>query len=195
MKKIIALIAFALIGVVTTVTFAQSNGTSRTEKKSEREAKRAEQKAQEKAMEQAAYNAAVRALNDQKFVLEANQVVFRRGQNAFVTPTTNFVMMNGNRATIQIAFNTPNPGPNGIGGVTVDGTVSSLKTQMDKKGNVDCSFSVQGTGVSAQVFIRLTNGNNKASVAVSPNFNGNRMTLNGEILPLDQSSVFKGRAW
>lgn len=195
MKKIIALIAFVLVGAATTVTFAQSKDMSRAEKKAQRDAQRAQQKAQEQAMEQAAYHEAVQALNNREFVLEAHQVVFRRGQTAFVTPTTNFVMMNGNRATVQIAFNTPNPGPNGIGGVTVDGSVSSLNTKIDKKGNVDCSFSVQGIGISAQVFIRLTNGSNKASVTVSPNFNGNRMTLNGEILPLDQSSVFKGRSW
>ena len=192
MKKIIALIAIVLAGATVTTTFAQS---TKAEQKAQRDAARAKQKAEEKVMEQAAYNEAVQALNNREFVLEANQVVFRRGQNAFVTPTTNFVMMKGERATIQIAFNTPNPGPNGVGGVTVDGNVSSFNINTDSKGNVNCSFSVQGVGVSAQVFIRLTNGNNKASVAVSPNFNSNRMTLNGEILPLEHSNVFKGRAW
>lgn len=53
--------------------------------------------------------------------------------SAFVTSNTNFVLMNGNRATVQTAFNTPYPGPNGIGGVTVDGNSSDMKMNIDKK--------------------------------------------------------------
>ena len=115
--------------------------------------------------------------------------------SSFVTSNTNFVLMNGNRATVQTAFNTPYPGPNGIGGVTVDGNSSDMKMNIDKKGNVNCSFSVQGIGISAQVFINMSSGNNSASVSISPNFNNNNLTLNGNIVPLDQSNIFKGRAW
>jgi len=104
-------------------------------------------------------------------------------------------MMNGQRSTVQVAFNTPYPGPNGIGGVTVDGSASDMKITTDKKGNVNCSFSVQGIGISAQIFISLTNGGNNATVTVNPNFNNNTLTLSGNIVPLDQSDVFKGRSW
>ena len=137
----------------------------------------------------------IQALKNKQFVLEANQVVFRNGMSAFVTSNTNFVLMNGNRATVQTAFNTAYPGPNGIGGVTVDGNSSDMKMNIDKKGNVNCSFSVQGIGISAQVFINMSSGNNTASVTISPNFNNNNLTLNGNIVPLDQSNIFKGRSW
>ena len=93
----------------------------------------------------AAYQQAVQALKNKQFVLEANQVIFRNGMSSFVTSNTNFVLMNGNRATVQTAFNTPYPGPNGIGGVTVDGNSSDMKMNIDKKGNVNCSFSVQAS--------------------------------------------------
>ena len=137
----------------------------------------------------------IRDRKNKQFVLEANQVVFRNGMSAFVTSNTNFVLMNGNRATVQTAFNTPYPGPNGIGGVTVDGNSSDMKMNIDKKGNVNCSFSVQGIGISAQVFINMSSGNNTASVSISPNFSNNNLTLNGNIVPLDQSNIFKGRSW
>ena len=78
---------------------------------------------------------------------------------------------------------------------TVDGNSSDMKMNIDKKGNVNCSFSVQGIGISAQVFINMSSGNNNASVSISPNFNNNNLTLNGNIVPLDQSNIFKGRAW
>ena len=77
----------------------------------------------------------------------------------------------------------------------VDGNSSDMKMNIDKKGNVNCSFSVQGIGISAQVFINMSSGNNTASVSISPNFSNNNLTLNGNIVPLDQSNIFKGRSW
>lgn len=167
----------------------------RADRKAERDAERAKLKAEEQVADMASYQQAVQAIKNKQFVLEANQVIFKYGQTAFVSSNTNFVMVNGQKATVQIAFNTPYPGPNGIGGVTVDGTTSDIKVTMDKKGNVNCNFSVQGIGISAQVFITLTNGGNNATVTVNPNFNSNTLTLTGNLVPLDQSDVFKGRAW
>ena len=51
-----------------------------------------------------------------------------------------------------------------------------------------------GTGISARVDITLYEGSNKATVSITPNFNSNRMPLNGVIVPIEKSSVFKGRA-
>lgn len=127
--------------------------------------------------------------------MEADQVMFRNGQTAFVNSNTNFVLVNEGRGTVQVAFNTVYPGPNGIGGVTVDGTVSDIQMTTDKKGNVNCNFSIQGIGISAQIFLTLTNGGNNATVTISPNFNSNTMTLSGNLVPLSQSNIFKGRSW
>jgi len=194
MKKFIALVALVLVSASTMMYAQESNAAARrAERKAERDAERAKLRAEEEV--QVAYQQAVQALKNKQFVLEANQVVFRNGMSAFVTSNTNFVLMNGNRATVQTAFNTPYPGPNGIGGVTVDGNSSDMKMNIDKKGNVNCSFSVQGIGISAQVFINMSSGNNTASVSISPNFSNNNLTLNGNIVPLDQSNIFKGRSW
>ena len=99
-----------------------------------------------------------------------------------------------NTHPVQIAANNALAGPNGIGGITVDGSRKEMKITTDKKGNVNCSFSVQGIGISAQVYITLTNGGNNASARISPNFNSNTLTLNGVLVPLSQSNVYKGRA-
>lgn len=69
-------------------------------------AERARLKAEERAWLMQAYQQAVQALKNKQFVLEADQVIFRNGQSAFVSSTTNFVMMNGQRSTVQVAFNT-----------------------------------------------------------------------------------------
>lgn len=66
-------------------------------------------------------------MNDREFVLEAEQITFKYGRFIYVNANTNFVSMHGDKATIQMAFNSPYAGPNGIGGITVDGTASNVK--------------------------------------------------------------------
>ena len=184
MKRIITLITLVLVSA-STLMYAQSSSETR---QAERKAQREAQKAREKAENERNYAIAVQALKEGKFVLEADQLVFKRGRSAFVSSTTNFVLMDGEHASVQIAANKALAGPNGIGGITVDGS------RKEKKGNVNCSFSVQGIGISAQVYITLTNGGNNASARISPNFNSNTLTLNGVLVPLSQSNVYKGRA-
>lgn len=196
MKKFIALLGLILLSANTILFAQESNVTPRdADRKAEKKAEKSKLRAEKEAEERATYELALQALNNKRFVLEADQVIFKRGQTAFVSSNTNFVMLNGQRATVQVAFNTPYPGPNGIGGVTVDGTTSDVKVTTDKRGNVNCNFSVQGIGISAQVFITLTNGGNNATVTINPNFNSNTLTLSGNLVPLNQSDVFKGRSW
>lgn len=190
MKRIITLITLVLVSA-STLMYAQSSSETR---QAERKAQREAQKAREKAENERNYAIAVQALKEGKFVLEADQLVFKRGRSAFVSSTTNFVLMVGEHASVQIAANNALAGPNGIGGITVDGSRKEMKITTDKKGNVNCSFSVQGIGISAQVYITLTNGGNNASARISPNFNSNTLTLNGVLVPLSQSNVYKGRA-
>ena len=190
MKRIITLITLVLVSA-STLMYAQSSSETR---QAERKAQREAQKAREKAENERNYTIAVQALKEGKFVLEADQLVFKRGRSAFVSSTTNFVLMDGELASVQIAANNALAGPNGIGGITVDGSRKEMKITTDKKGNVNCSFSVQGIGISAQVYITLTNGGNNASARISPNFNSNTLTLNGVLVPLSQSNVYKGRA-
>lgn len=190
MKRIITLITLVLVSA-STLMYAQSSSETR---QAERKAQREAQKAREKAENERNYAIAVQALKEGKFVLEADQLVFKRGRSAFVSSTTNFVLMDGEHASVQIAANNALAGPNGIGGITVDGSRKEMKITTDKKGNVNCSFSVQGIGISAQVYITLTNGGNNASARISPNFNSNTLTLNRVLVPLSQSNVYKGRA-
>ncbi len=188
MRKLIALVTLLLVGA----SFSLSAQTTAKEK---REMDREERRAQEKAEDMAAYQEAIQALKANKFVLEADRVIFANGQTAFVTMNTNFVLVNDQRGTVQVAFNIPNPGPNGIGGVTVDGSVSNMEMKMNSKGTVNASFNIQGIGISAQIFITLIEGNNNATVTVSPNFNSNTLTLSGSLVPLSQSEIFKGTSF
>lgn len=155
---------------------------------------REEKKALQERLDSLLYVDAETAIEKKAFTLEADQVVFKYGQTAFVSSNTNFVAVNGTDAVVQVAFNIPASGPNGLGGVTVDGNISRYETRKDKKGNMYVSMDVIGIGISARVDISMMWGSNRASVTVSPNFNSNRLTLNGVILPKERSSVFKGNS-
>lgn len=192
MKKFITLTMLFFLCASTAMYAQQSSSETR---RAERKAQRDAEKAREKQEEERAYAAAVQAIKNKEFVLEADRVTFKRGRSAYVTSNTNFILLNGDRASVQIAFNGAFAGPNGIGGVTVDGNVGEVKTTIDKKGNVNCNFSVSGVGISAQVSIRLSHGGSNATATVSPNFHSNRLTLDGKIIPLSESNIFKGRSF
>ncbi len=197
MKKLISLVAVLAISIATIGIYAQEKvtGISRAEKEEQKKADRTLKKAEELAAQQAAYQDAVAALKEHKFVLEADRVIFRNGWIAYVNSSTNFVLMNNDHTTVQVAFNTTYPGPNGIGGVTVDGSTSNVKMKTDKKGNISFTFNAQGVGISAQIFITLRTGSDNAEVTISPNFSSNRMSFSGKVIPLDLSNIFKGRSW
>ena len=175
MKKIVLLLAVLLFGAGSMMA-QQDKSAEKAAKQAEKEAKKAE-KAAKKAAEEAEANAlfeqAVQALKNKDFVLEADRIEFKRGSFVYVTPNTNFVSVKGEKATIQLAFNTPAAGPNGIGGITVDGTTSGVQMKTDKKGNVMYEMNVQGVAVSARVTFRMAKGTNKCTATVSPNFNSN----------------------
>ena len=139
------------------------------------------------------YEQALQAIRDSTFTLEANRVVFKYGQRAYVNSHTNFVAVNKGKATVQLAFNIPAAGPNGMGGVTVEGSVGKYELEFDKKGNPSLTFFVQGLAISAQVYISMWKDSNEASITVSPNFNSNRITLEGVLLPTEQSFTIQGR--
>lgn len=154
----------------------------------------AERKAIQEKLDSLMYVEAEKAISDKDFTLEADKVEFKYGQTAFVNSNTNFVSVTGDKSVVQVAFNVPVSGPNGIGGITLDGNISNYEVKKDKKGNINVSMNVMCTGISALVNISLYSGSNKASVTITPNFNSNRLTLTGVIVPSSSSRVFKGRS-
>ena len=193
MKKIIYFIAMALLCSMTITLQAQEANDKAAEKaakKAEKEAK----KAAEKAAQEALFQQALLAINNKDFVLEADRVEGKRGQFVYVNSNTNFVAVNGDEATVQLALNGAFSGPNGVGGITVEGKTSKVEIEQDKKGNVSFSMMVQGVGISAQLTFRMAKGSNECTATILPNFNSNRVSFTGKILPTAQSTVFKGRA-
>ena len=156
--------------------------------------KKEKEKQLQMVMDSVLYHNAAVSLYDSTFVIKADQIMFRRGAMAYVDQNTNFISMNKDKATVQIAFNTIFAGPNGIGGVTVEGAPSNVSVSEDKRGNLTLTMSVVGVGISAQVSVTLWPGSNKAMATVVPNFNSRTITVYGNLYPISQTNVFKGTA-
>jgi hypothetical protein len=135
---------------------------------------------------------AAAAVQNRDFVLEADQVTFKNGNTVFVNSSTTFISVKGKRAVVQISPSNFAAGPNGVGGVTVDGTISGMQRIVDKKGRTTLSFNVMGIGINAQIEIYMTPGTNRASATIYPNFNSNTIWIDGDIVPYENSDVFEG---
>ena len=132
------------------------------------------------------------ALKNQDFVLEANTVTFKTGATVYVNSTTNFISVKGNRAVVQISPSNFSSGPNGVGGVTVDGMITDQKVMTDSKGRITFTMNVMGIGINAQVEIYMYPGTNRASATIYPNFNSNTVWIDGNIVPYESANVFEG---
>lgn len=196
MKKVLFLTTLLLLSFTVT-TFAQSSKEARAARREALKKEREERRALEAQQDSVAYLKAIEALKTGSFVLEANNVTFPNGITRYVSSNTNYVQVDNGEGIVQTAFSNfaYTPGPNGLGGVTVEGNISGLKMKEDKDGNYFYSYTIQGVAISATVFITLTGGTNQASVNISPNFNNNNMTMTGRLLPLDESDVFQGTTW
>ena len=196
MKKVLFLTTLLLLSFTVT-TFAQSSKEARAARREALKKEREERRALEAQQDSVAYLKAIEALKTGSFVLEANNVTFPNGITRYVSSNTNYVQVDNGEGIVQTAFSNfaYTPGPNGLGGVTVEGNISGLKMKEDKDGNYFYSYTIQGVAISATVFITLTGGTNQASVNISPNFNNNNMTMTGRLLPIDESDVFQGTTW
>lgn len=196
MKKV--LLATLLLFCITGVINAQRTRKEIREAKREAARKKMEaEKALEAQQDSIAFEKALVALKEGTFVLEADNIMFPNGIIRYVTSSTNYVEVQDGQGIVQTAFSnfTYNPGPNGLGGVTVQGNISEPEIKTDKHGNVFYNFSITGISISATISITLTGGTNEASAYISPNFNNNNITMTGHIVPYEESVVFQGMTW
>lgn len=188
MKHITTLITLALMLGSLVPLSAQKNMTAKERRAQTRqERKIAQQKENERL-----HNEAVKALESNDFVLEANHLIFKRGRSVSVSSSRNFISMANKKATVQVSFDTPRPLQNGLGGFTVEGNVSDVKMKKDKNGGIIYSFLVQGVSISAYVNLSLSPGSNNVSATIVPSFNSNNLTMNGNLIPQEKARVFEG---
>ena len=95
----------------------------------------------------------------------------------------------------QLGLDIPACGPDGSGGITVTGRISDFEQSIDRRGNLYIPINVMDTDISVQEQISLPRGSSSASVDILPNFNSNRHSLSGVLLPLCKAHLFQGRSF
>jgi hypothetical protein len=182
-----------LLFLGSSVVSAQSTRKEREEAwRKERAERRKQEKALEVIQDSVAYAKALEAFKQGAWVLEADNLLFMNGIVRYVSSSTNYVSVDDGNGVIQTAFSNFVYSPNGLGGVTLQGLVSGVSMNLDQDGNAYYNCSIMGAGVSATLNLTLTGGTNQASIYISPNFNGNTLTMNGSLVPYEESNIFQG---
>ncbi len=200
MKRLIIISLASL----TLVCFGGGNALAQNQELSKKEAKELKKEQKKAAKERqkkidnykdaASFAITAKYVKDGNFVLEADQIRTQKGGIASVSSNTNFLWVSNGEAVVQIAPSNFISGPNGVGGITVEGKISNVEISEGKSGNLSYSYNVQGIGISATVKVMLTKGGTNASATVYPNFNSTEITLTGRITSPQKSKVFKGRS-
>ena len=159
----------------------------------DRKMSRKEQKeiAQQQANQQ--FEIARQALKDSMFVVEVDRIIGQLGRTVYVSKNENFVLMNKDYASVQLAVLSTFAGLNGVGGVTLAGNISDVQERIDKHGNVTCQFRVQGNSISSTVIVTLYHSDNQVSVVMNSTFSNDRITFYGRLVPAQTSNVFKAQ--
>jgi hypothetical protein len=168
---------FSITG--TSQDFSRDTKISRKEKK---EARRAELYAN--------YRAIDTLLRKRTFVLEANTLRGKYGDNFPVSNILNFIHVNGSNVVIQTG--TPaGMGYNGVGGITAEGNMSNWKVVADDKMlNHNVSFTTI-TGVGTYDVMISIGADATASATITGTTSG-RLTYIGDLVAPYNSRIYKG---
>jgi hypothetical protein len=156
-------------------------------------AKIKEDKAKQKELRlQQEYTTTCGMLDSMNFVLEANTLRNARGDLAQVSSNLNFIMVDSTMAIVQIGSNF-SMGANGVGGVTAKGSVSAWKVvKNEKRKSFNVNFSLMSP-IGMYDVIMFISADGRASATLS-GLSPGRLTFDGQLIPLSQSRVFKGRS-
>ena len=130
-----------------------------------------------------AYGKASNSMRRGYFVLLADYIqVGRVGYRDYdINSNSNFILVQDDDGIIQFAFNTGNPGLNGLGGWTGKGKVRNKHVKFKDDGEVFVQYRLVGRNVDTSVHITLSPSSNQAVARVGD------MTFYGKILPYRDS--------
>jgi hypothetical protein len=129
-------------------------------------------------------------VDTRRFVLEADHLSNRYGQNLFVASGLNFIAVDSLQTVIQTGNNN-GIGYNGVGGVTASGNQTKyVVTRDDKKKRIMIRMDVL-TGIGIYNIVMDISPSGYAT-AVLTGLGPGRLTFYGSLVPRNKSRVFKG---
>lgn len=174
LKFLLAFIATAMLascGTLGEVAGSQDKEISEAEKR------------QQAKLDSMRFEIAKEAIENRRFVIVADRISGKRGYSVNVNETTNFVLVQGDKATVQFAIERGISGFNGLGGLTVEGSITKSEIKYDKKGNLNVTIFVLGSAISADIHFRLPKNSTRCDATVTSTFYGGRLVFSGELHP------------
>jgi hypothetical protein len=152
---------------------------------------RKEKKEADRAYQIANFKAIDTLLQNKTYVLEAEYLQNRLGDQIPVARNINFVRVNSDQVILQTGNNF-DPGYNGVGGVTAEGTLNNYKVTSDeKKLNHTVFFSTTTQIGTYDIILRIDS--DAHATATITGFSRGSLTYRGNLVALYNSRVFKGR--
>lgn len=183
MKRLILIL---LAGILTVPAFTQEL-SKKEQRKLEKELKK-EQQAEAAAQQAAVVDAMV---TYRRFVLEANTLKDKRGNSIQVVSNLNFIAADSLTGVIQVGSNAY-IGRNGVGGVTVDGSIADFKaTKNEKNGSYNITYMLRTPVGNYDVRISVS-VNGRADADIRSTTWGNMLRYSGFLVPPGVSRVYKG---
>ena len=128
------------------------------------------------------------------FVLEADMLYDRYGNSKMVSSTINFILADSTYGVIQVGDN-QYLGRNGLGGVTIDGTITSYEYSVKKKNNVYyLSYTLRSPVGSYDVQLTVQ-PSGRAEARVNGNFSSGTLRYAGKLVHPAISKVFQGTSY
>ena len=183
MKKVIIFVIAAMLSMP---AFTQEL-SKKEQRKLEKELKK-EQQAAEAAQKAEVVTAMVEY---QRFVLEADMLRDKRGNSVPVVSNINFISADSLSGVIQVGSHNY-IGRNGVGGITVDGTISDYKfTRNERSGSYNITYMLR-TPVGTYDVQISARSDGRADATVRSTTWGDQLKYSGYLVPLGLSRVFKG---
>lgn len=180
-----------LTGIMLAVLIALPAFTQELSKKEQKQLEK-ELKKEQKAEKAARRAEVVGAMVEyHKFVLEVNTLRDKRGNSLQVSSNINFIASDSITGVIQVGSNSY-IGRNGVGGVTVEGSISEYKyTKHEKSGSYTVTYYLRTPVGSYDV--RLTAyPDGRGDADVSSTTWGDKLRYSGNLVPIGISRVYKG---
>ena len=185
MKRVISVVIVALL-----ILPAFTQELSKSEQRKLQKQLKKEQQAEELAKSAEVVTAMV---TFHRFVLEANSLRNKQGESIQVTSALNFVASDSITGVLQIGDDA-GIGPNGVGGVTVQGEISDYKYSLhEKSGSYNISYILR-TPVGTYDVRMTAFPDSRADATISNATWGGRITFSGYLIPPGLSRVYKGTA-
>ncbi len=132
-------------------------------------------------------------VNTQRFVLEADYLSNQYGDRIVVSSTLNFIIVDSTQGTIQFASPSGMGGPNFMGGVTADGTITQYEiTRLPRSGGYNIKLLIMTSLGTYDLFISVST-DGYATATIGGNWGG-KLNYHGRLVPLGISRIYKGRA-